>query len=192
MGQLPRKNRPRKEVNVLRVLKHHHHWAPCALGMYCSDCRVVCRTPAAFQQKVYMPCRAFEGVNGGRFHSTHKLMCSSGVHWCIECGAFAAVRMDKLAAPCYKVTGAPLTIAMKRQLMLLKSGIYPSNLSVFLGYPDDPTDNVGSTFNNFAQLLGEQVPPWARYANTMLLFRWQSNPEWLAFHLSFPPRAANL
>ena len=109
----------------------------------------------------------------------------------MECGAFAAVRMEKLASPCYKVTGAPLTVAMKRQLVLLKAGVYPSSLGVCLGYPDDPNDNVVSTFSNFAQLLREMVPSWARHANTMMLFRWQSNPEWLAFHLSFPSRACN-
>ena len=94
--------------------------------------------------------------------------------------------MDKLTQPLYKVVGLPLTLGMKRQLVLLNAGVYPSNPNIFLGYPDDLSScSVTSAFANFTQLLGEDIPLWAKHANSMMLFRWKSNPEWLAFHLSF-------
>ena len=179
-----REPRVRKDPQQLRLLKHRHCWAACGLGAYCAVCRVICRSPAAFQQRVYMPCKRFEGPGGGRVQPTHRNMCSSGVHRCADCGTFSAVKMVNLPKPCYKAVGRPLTAEMKTQLVQLNKGIYPSNTSIYLGPPDRDDDQVVNTFSFFAQLLGDTPPEWARYATSMMLFRWQSNPEWLAFHLA--------
>ena len=128
------------------------------------------------------PASIFLGSVGCRIHATRAVV-SSRVYWCTLRGAFAVVRMDKLAEPRVVAAASVLTFGMRNQRRLPFDGVYPSNRDVYLRPPLPISDLSGNDFILYVDAVtAGACPEWARFARSSLSYGWPAHSSW--YHYS--------